>query len=85
MLPPIAIAEEANGRLLPDSLAGCRAEAGMRVACRVALQGKWLQVYWPDDARWWPGKVASVSVKERNIKLLYETSALHSFYVPIHV
>ncbi len=42
--------------------------------CRPALQDKWLQVYWPDDNRWWPGRVTDINVRERRVVLLYETS-----------
>ena len=41
---------------------------------RAGLQHKWLQVYWPDDNRWWPGQVADINVRERRVVLLYETS-----------
>jgi hypothetical protein len=50
-----------------------------RVACfashRAGLHNKWLQVYWPDDRKWWPGRVADINVRERRVVLLYETSA----------
>ncbi|KAK9810385.1 hypothetical protein WJX72_009789 [[Myrmecia] bisecta] len=40
---------------------------------RLSLKGKWLQLYWPDDNRWWPGQVLDVNVKNRNLHMLYET------------
>lgn len=40
-----------------------------------ALTGKWLQLYWPDDGKWWPGQVASVDTRKKAITFLYETGA----------
>lgn len=40
------------------------------------LQEKWLQLYWPDDSRWWPAQVTEVSPKRHRAHLLYETGLL---------
>ena len=40
------------------------------------LQQKWLQLYWPDDSRWWPAQVTEVSPKRHRAHLLYETGLL---------
>lgn len=45
---------------------------------RAGLHNKWLQVYWPDDRKWWPGRVADINVRERRVVLLYDTSARQS-------
>lgn len=37
------------------------------------LQDKWLQLYWPDDSRWWPAQVTHVNAKRNRALLLYET------------
>ena len=37
------------------------------------LQQKWLQLYWPDDSRWWPAQVTEVNPKRHRAHLLYET------------
>ena len=37
------------------------------------LQQKWLQLYWPDDSRWWPAQVLEVNPKRNRAHLLYET------------
>ncbi|KAL3139922.1 hypothetical protein ABBQ38_004212 [Trebouxia sp. C0009 RCD-2024] len=37
------------------------------------LQDKWLQLYWPDDSRWWPAQVTHVNPKRHRALLLYET------------
>ena len=37
------------------------------------LQDKWLQLYWPDDSRWWPAQVVVVNPKRHRALLLYET------------
>ncbi len=37
------------------------------------LQQKWLQLYWPDDSRWWPAQVIEVNTKRHQAHLLYET------------
>ena len=37
------------------------------------LQQKWLQLYWPDDQRWWPAQVIQVNTKRNRAQLLYET------------
>ena len=39
------------------------------------LQQKWLQLYWPDDSRWWPAQVTEVNPKRHRAHLLYETGA----------
>ena len=43
---------------------------------RPALRERWLQLFWPDDGRWWPGQVLDVRPKERRIGLLYKTGGL---------
>ena len=40
------------------------------------LQQKWLQLYWPDDSRWWPAQVTQVTPKRHRAHLLYETGLL---------
>ena len=40
---------------------------------RASLTGKWLQLFWPDDGRWWPGQVVDINVKKHTALLLYET------------
>lgn len=40
---------------------------------RSALKEKWLQLFWPDDERWWPGQVVDINVKKHTALLLYET------------
>lgn len=40
------------------------------------LQDKWLQLYWPDDSRWWPAQVIHVNLKRHRALLLYETGLL---------
>ena len=42
---------------------------------RPALRERWLQLFWPDDGRWWPGQVLDVRPRERRISLLYKTGA----------
>ena len=37
------------------------------------LQDKWLQLYWPDDSRWWPAQVIHVNPRRHRALLLYET------------
>ncbi|DBB06539.1 TPA: hypothetical protein ACH3X1_012083 [Trebouxia sp. C0004] len=37
------------------------------------LQQKWLQLYWPDDSRWWPAQVTEVNPKRHRAHLLYKT------------
>lgn len=43
------------------------------------LQQKWLQLYWPDDSRWWPAQVTQVNPKRHRAQLLYETG------LPLHL
>lgn len=38
-----------------------------------SLKDRWLQLFWPEDGRWWPGQVIEVRAKERKISLLYKT------------
>ena len=38
------------------------------------LTGKWLQLYWPDDATWWQGYCASVDMVQKKALIIYETS-----------
>ncbi|BDA40625.1 hypothetical protein COCOBI_01-2780 [Coccomyxa sp. Obi] len=38
-----------------------------------SLKDRWLQLFWPEDGRWWPGQVTEVHAKERKISLLYKT------------
>lgn len=38
-----------------------------------AMQEKWLQLYWPDDGKWWPAQVIQVDPKAHKAQLLYET------------
>ena len=40
---------------------------------RNTLKERWLQLFWPEDGRWWPGKVLDIRCKERKIHLLYKT------------
>ncbi len=40
-----------------------------------SLKERWLQLFWPEDGRWWPGQVTEVHAKERKISLLYKTGA----------
>lgn len=40
------------------------------------LQDKWLQLYWPDDSRWWPAQVIHVNHRRHRALLLYETGLL---------
>ena len=40
-----------------------------------SLKDRWLQLFWPEDGRWWPGQVIEVHAKERKISLLYKTGA----------
>lgn len=42
---------------------------------RGSMRQRWLQLFWPDDGRWWPGQVLDVRPKERRISLLYKTGA----------
>lgn len=43
-------------------------------AHRSGIVGRWLWVYWEDDAQWWPAKVISVvRVNPFTVLLLYET------------
>ena len=37
------------------------------------LNKKWLQLYWPDDGKWWPCQVATVDVRKKTVTLIYET------------
>ena len=39
------------------------------------LNKKWLQLYWPDDGKWWPCQVATVDVRKKTVTLIYETGA----------
>ena len=41
-----------------------------------AMQDKWLQLYWPDDGKWWPAQVSEVDTKAHRAHLLYETGKL---------
>lgn len=43
---------------------------------RNTLKERWLQLFWPEDGRWWPGQVLDIRCKERKIHLLYKTGAL---------
>ena len=45
---------------------------------QLAMQGKWLQLYWPDDGMWWPAQVTQVDTKAHRAKLLYETGEILS-------
>ena len=38
-----------------------------------SLTGKWLQLYWPDDGKWWPCQVLTVDSRKKTVTLLYET------------
>lgn len=38
-----------------------------------ALQKKWLQLYWPDDGKWWPCQVVLVDPRKKTANVLYET------------
>ena len=38
-----------------------------------ALQKKWLQLYWPDDGKWWPCQVVFVDPRRKTANVLYET------------
>ena len=40
---------------------------------RNTLKERWLQLFWPEDGRWWPGKVLDIRCKERKVHLLYKT------------
>ena len=40
---------------------------------QIQLEQKWLQLYWPDDSRWWPAQVIQVNAKRNRAQLLYET------------
>ena len=40
------------------------------------LQDTWLQLYWPDDSRWWPAQVISINPKRQRALLLYDTGQL---------
>ena len=37
------------------------------------LSKKWLQLYWPDDGKWWPCQVATVDIRKKTVTLIYET------------
>jgi len=37
------------------------------------LEKKWLQIYWPDDGKWWPCEVALVDIRKKTATLIYET------------
>lgn len=47
---------------------------------RNTLKERWLQLFWPEDGRWWPGQVLDIRCKERKIRLLYKTGACPSAY-----
>lgn len=42
---------------------------------RNTLKERWLQLFWPEDGRWWPGQVLDIRCKERKVHLLYKTGA----------
>lgn len=48
-----------------------------------SLKDRWLQLFWPEDGRWWPGQVIEVHAKERKISLLYKTGACPHACCPI--
>ena len=43
-----------------------------------SLTGKWLQLYWPDDGKWWPCQVLTVDSRKKTVTLLYETGKARS-------
>ena len=47
---------------------------------RHSLKDRWLQLFWPDDGRWWPAQVTDVRVKERKINLLYRTGTAEEMF-----
>ena len=42
---------------------------------RNTLKERWLQLFWPEDGRWWPGRVLDIRCKVRKVHLLYKTGA----------
>lgn len=50
-----------------------------------SLKERWLQLFWPEDGRWWPGQVTEVHAKERKISLLYKTGAHRHLLYIIHL
>ena len=40
-----------------------------------ALKQKWLQLFWPEDKRWWPGQITDINTRSNLALLLYETGA----------
>ena len=38
-----------------------------------------LQVFWPDDKTWWPGRVTALNLKKCEMTLFYETGAVQVF------
>lgn len=52
---------------------------------QLAMQDKWLQLYWPDDGKWWPAQVTEVDTKAHRAKLLYETGKIRSQTNIFHV
>ena len=51
---------------------------------RNTLKERWLQLFWPEDGRWWPGKVLDIRCKERKIHLLYKTGGPRLLLVRLH-
>ena len=47
---------------------------------RNTLKERWLQLFWPEDGRWWPGQVLDIRCKERKVHLMYKTGACPSAY-----
>ncbi len=47
---------------------------------RNTLKERWLQLFWPEDGRWWPGQVLDIRCKERKIHLMYKTGAFSCPY-----
>lgn len=45
-----------------------------------SLTSKWLQLYWPDDGKWWPGQVLTVDARKKTVTLLYETGMIPTCY-----
>ena len=43
-----------------------------------ALKQKWLQLFWPEDKRWWPGQITEINTRSSLALLLYETGASKS-------